>query len=504
MAIAPLQWPDFFRSKQENYQIITKTNFLLEETMLRIISATMLLFFIVSLPLLGQEKTSENDKYELLLKKVEMLQKEIELIKTAQQQKISSLEKQVSLLSQELAKAQEKKSEPGSVKTVTTQSPKQRDRSVSNIFNPRINLISDMLAGYTSQGDESKDDLLMREMEIGFSGAVDTWGRYDATFTLHNHPELGFAAHDHAGEDHESEHEHGSEGVTLEEGYFTFLELPADLQARVGKFRTAFGRTNEYHPHSIPWVDYPLVIKNYLGEEGLIGTGSSLSYLLPADQYTEFTYEFFRLNGEAESGVFNPEAEDYGHLIRGKTFFEFSDTTTLELGASSMVSPVTDEYAFDDNWLNGLDFTLKWAPLGDGSFRKFEWRTELFGLRKSMFHEEHHDDDHDHDAEVEHELDHDMEIERENLFGFYSSIDYRLNQFWNIGGRYDYVENPFELEMNEKALSLYLTWWQSEYAFWRLGLMRSIMEHEGIEEDAINGMFLQFNISLGPHPAHKY
>jgi hypothetical protein len=45
----------------------------------------------------------------------------------------------------------------------------------------------------------------------------------------------------------------------------TMLSLPFDLQESAGKFRSAFGKANQYHTHNMPWVDRPNVINNYFG-----------------------------------------------------------------------------------------------------------------------------------------------------------------------------------------------------------------------------------------------
>lgn len=379
----------------------------------------------------------------------------------------------------------------------------------SNAFNPKISVIADFLALYGKQGDESDDDMLLREVELGFSGAVDTWGRYDLTVTFHNHPELAVGGHEH--DDGEGEDEHGG-AAEVEEGYFTFLNLPGDLQARVGQFRNRVGKTNTYHPHSIAWTDYPLAVQRYLGEEGIIGTGVSASWLAPFDQFTELTYEFFKPHAHEEgSGLLDLEADGYGHLVHLNTVFDLSDSATLELGGTSMVTPVDPLLGDEDNWLTGADVTLKWVPLGDGTFRRFEWRTEVFSLRRTIAAEHEHDDEEGEESfsrlvarTLAAEHDHGEELAREDFLGWYTSLSYRFDRWWDLAVRYDAVDGPFEADAKETAVSAWLTWWQSEYAYWRLGWLRSELEHEGETGDATNRIFLQFNISLGPHPAHKY
>lgn len=374
------------------------------------------------------------------------------------------------------------------------------------VFNPKISVISDFLAGFVDQSGDSADDMLVREVELGFSGHVDTWGRYDLTIAFHNHPGLELAG-DNDG------HDHTADGLNteIEEGYFTFLTLPADLQARVGKIRNRVGKTNPTHLHSLQWVDYPRVIQAYLGEEGLSGSGASISWLAPWSRYTEVTYEFMKLDGEGSSGVFDEEADGYSHILHANTFFELGENHNLELGLSSMISPTSPHLGNDDSWLNGIDLTYRWDPAGDGTFRRLEWRTELYSLRRSL-----DSADHDHEAgftqgypnphlsalDVVDEEEHG--IDREDFFGMFSSLSYRLNRRLEATGRFDYFEGPFDPGLSETGWSAYLTYWQSEYAYWRLGWMRTEQELENADFDPVNRLWLQFNLSLGPHPAHKY
>jgi hypothetical protein len=455
---------------------------------------------------LGAEEKEKTGISAPLSAEVLALRTELEALKQRHAAELAALQSKIDQLDERLDQAR-----PGDSGSPAANQEVASSRG-ANTFNPDISVIADFLALRGTQGGRSDDDMLLREVELGFSGHVDTWGRYDLTVTFHNHPGLmiGEDGHDHAGE----EAGHGG-AAEVEEGYFTFLNLPGDLQARVGQFRNRVGKTNAYHPHSIAWTDYPLVIQRYLGEEGIIGTGVSASWLAPFEQFTELTWEFFKPHAHEEgSGLLDLEADGYGHLGRLGTVFDLSDSMTLELGGSSMVTPVDPLLGDEDNWLNGADVTFKWVPLGDGTFRRFEWRTELFNLRRTIGLERDHDDDDgedtftrmvartladedDHAGEV-------VELSREDFFGWYSSLSYRFDRWWDLAVRYDAVEGPFEAGMKETAVSAWLTWWQSEYAYWRLGWLRSELEHDGAVDDAANRFFLQFNISLGPHPAHKY
>jgi hypothetical protein len=64
-------------------------------------------------------------------------------------------------------------------------------------------------------------------------------------------------------------------GIDVEEGYAQFVNLPYDLTAKAGKMKALFGKDNTWHTHVRPWVDQPLVIHNFFGDEGLNDSGIS-------------------------------------------------------------------------------------------------------------------------------------------------------------------------------------------------------------------------------------
>ncbi len=67
----------------------------------------------------------------------------------------------------------------------------------------------------------------------------------------------------------------------LEEGYLTWNALPGNLELRVGRFHTNFGRMNRYHKHALPWANRDLPTRTLFGDEGLISEGFSLAWMPP-------------------------------------------------------------------------------------------------------------------------------------------------------------------------------------------------------------------------------
>jgi hypothetical protein len=329
-------------------------------------------------------------------------------------------------------------------------------------MNPDISINGDFLAmSRNHEGGHPQRKFDFRELEIGFSGAVDPYTRADIIATI--------------GDENTGEY-----SADLEEAYVTFLQLPYNLQARVGKFRSEFGRANPIHLHALPWPDYPLVIQRYFGEEGLSGTGAELSWLVPNPwhQYISLTYEV--TNNDNGAIFAGDQADDVTHLLRLKTFRDLSPASTLELGASFASGPNDHGHGSHRSMVEGLDFTYRWKPKGAGLYRSFLWQTEVLAAQA------------------------DIRGGQESTWGMYSAAEYQFARRWKVGARYDNTQLPFESSLHEHAYSAYLTFLQSEFLFWRLAYM--FIDRDFRDEGVSNEqrLMLQVNFTLGTHPAHKY
>lgn len=350
-------------------------------------------------------------------------------------------------------------------------------------FNPDISVIGDVLAQYTShenEGDRPDDEFIFRELEINFSGLLDPYARADVVVAIHKEFE-----HEHHEDEEEDEDEHvrahGHEhdfAIHIEEAYLTALSLPHGLQARVGRMRERFGKINTVHLHALPWVDYPLVIKNYFGHEGLMGDGAELSWLAPTSHYLELVYEVFN---NANASVFaGEEYDDFAHLVHAKNLFELSDSTTFELGGSVATAPNDDGHGGSRTWLEGIDLTVKWRPPEEGLYKGLTWQTEALFSQK------------------------DTEEGKEDTWGMYSSLEYQFARRWKASARYDYSEFPDYEKYHEHGYSAYLTFMQSEYVFWRLGYMFVDRNFSDPVEEDEHLLWVQMDFGLGPHRAHQY
>ena len=349
-------------------------------------------------------------------------------------------------------------------------------------FNPDISVIGDADYHWTDhKRSEYYQQFQFRQLELAFSSAVDPYGRADV-FT-------------------HVEQEDGDWHIGLCEGYLTLLTLPWDFQAKFGKFKSDFGKVNKLHLHALPWVDYPSVVTNFFGEEGMSEPGVALSHMVPNpwDIYSEVTVEAFK-NKNARAFAGN-DGRDLVFLTHWKNFFELTPEQTFELGGSLAVGPNDDGKGRQKTMMEGVDLTYKWRPLKKGLYRSLILEGEFYGSQKDRSAVYGDNVFVDGDG-VEYVVDPILERPRDRVdaIGFYGSVIYQFARRWSVFSRYDYSEYPDNQSMRDKGVSGGITFAQSEYCFWRLQYKN--MERNYDKND--NQIWLQCNFGIGPHRKHEY
>jgi len=404
----------------------------------------IILIFSFSPHLYAQENDINKLQEEIML-----LKSQFEEIKTSYEKKIEQLEAKLEQLEEEEKTTASKATQVASI---------QQARNFQS-FNPDVSVIGDFTTFSTDQkGDEQYNRFNLRQAELAFSSYVDPYARAD----LFMHVEPG-----------ENEWHLG-----LCEGYLTLLELPHNLQAKIGKVKANFGKINRQHLHSLPWVDYPNMLTNYFGEEGMSAPGVSISGLLPNpwDQYIELTFEAF--NNNNSTSFASSDKKDIVYLAHLKNFFELNEKSTLEIGGSFATGLNDDGHNKNRTNLVGIDITYKWRPLREGLYKSLTFQNELLVSHKNQS-----------DGR-----------QRIDSWGAYSSLEYKFSRRWSAFGRFDYSEFPDYSSRHDKAISLGLTFAQSEYCFWRLQFKHT---NRNYDKDT-NEVWLQCNFGLGPHRAHEY
>jgi hypothetical protein len=316
----------------------------------------------------------------------------------------------------------------------------------SKIFNPDTSVIGNFI-GRAGQHNafEPRDPMVLDEAEVAFEAFVDPYAK--AKFFISVTPE----------------------GAEVEEGFVNFITLPYDLTAKVGKMKATFGKDNTWHTHQRPWVDQPLVIHNFFGDEGISDSGVSVSKLFPNEfALVEATGEAFSGNaGDAFARHGDNDLFFNGHL---KAFHDLSENSNIELGASLAHGNASPDARINSNF-GGVDVTYRWKPLQQGLYHSFIGRFE--GIVNDR-----------------------ADLER-NLKGFYASADYQLGQRWYTGVRLDRADRDVT---TDRGVSATLTFWPSEFSQLRGQLRRTSYGQAKTITELLFG--LQF--SIGAHGAHTF
>ncbi|MGH7770618.1 MAG: hypothetical protein ACREQA_00090, partial [Candidatus Binatia bacterium] len=343
-------------------------------------------------------------------------------------------------------------------------------KGISSAFNPAISVNGLFLGGYSASprttnrltGLDFHNGFNFQEAEFQFTADVDPY--WKANFIL---------AIDRGGE------------TELEEGYVTSEQLPYDLLPRntslkLGKFFAAFGKHNLLHTHQFPFIDAPLVNQSVFASEGLKEPGLGVAYLLPTPWFSELIFQ--GLAGENE-GLFrfreDPERDAKrrgAYLGHWKNFFDLSDSTTLEVG-NSYIAGRNSASRHRLSQAAGLDLTLKWRPLQMATERGVIWQSEYIYFTRDRGREA---------------------FTRGG--GLYSFLQYQFARRWWIQGRYDLLGVPKFDDGRKHRWSTLLAFVPSEFSAIRLQHSYTSQERGS----PLNQLLLQFNFTIGSHPAHQY
>ena len=320
----------------------------------------------------------------------------------------------------------------------------------SKVFNPDMAVIGNFIGTTGENTIESAPSLEMHEAEVTFQAVVDPYARADVFLSA------------------------SPSGLEIEEGFLTLTSLPGGLLAKVGKMKEQFGKVNTMHAHTLPWVDVPLVMKNFLGgEEGLNDSGISVSKLLLNPLF------FLEATGEVYQGNSGPfqthERNDVSWLGRLRGYRDVNESTNLDIGMS-FTRGHNDAGPNSTTRLFGVDATLRYRPLRRAIYHRFMGRTELMWSQREQP-----------TGEV-------------SAFGMYVSADYQFARRWFSGVRFDRSDRANDSNLVDKGPSFVVTYWPSEFSQIR-GQYRRTSYAEGV---TANEALFQFLFSIGAHGAHVF
>ncbi|MBZ5543335.1 MAG: hypothetical protein LAO07_06605 [Acidobacteriia bacterium] len=412
--------------------------------------------------LFGQEKDPTQERLKALEERIAALEAEVKALKANQPASPPEAEAATSVpvpapAASTAAPAAAPEPAPQAASAAASTTPGQLPvygglSAASKVLNPDISVIGDFLGAVGRDPNRSVPTLEMHESEVGFQAIVDPYARADFFLTF------------------------GEQGVNLEEGYLTFTALPGGFVGKVGKMRSAFGIVNTLHNHVLPWTDRPLATENLVGgEDGINDAGLSVSRILPApkDIFLEATAQVFRGDsGDVFHSTRRGDVLTVGHL---RAYRDLTESTNLDLGAS-WARGHNDVGTGFRTQLFGANATLRWKPLRRAVYHSFLFRNEFFWSRREQLDS------------------------TQRAFGFYTAADYRLNQRWTIGGRYDRSGRADMASLTDSGFSPVITYWPSEFSQIR-GQYRFTRYADGRSG---NDFFMQFLFVLGAHGAHPF
>lgn len=276
-----------------------------------------------------------------------------------------------------------------------------------------------------------------------------------------------------------------NEPAQVEEAYLTYIGALKGLNINVGKKRVPFGRTNLLHSHSWLYTRQPLVIRNFVGPEGLAGQGANFGYVLPtkSNLFTQLDLGVWANGSEGEPSdlpdiMTGPGANvtDRFNTARLWASYPVTDNSEIELGGSYLDGQSKREPDPATGALLPSDYVhIKGVDL---SFRRFGEGSRRLLLRGEHFWRTGTTDSNDALAK-----------------GYYLFCDYRWNKYGSLGLLYDWTEFPQDVTRHESAMSLILTKQFSEQYYLRLQAIHGRRPDCGL----FNELWMQWCWGMGPH-----
>ncbi len=317
------------------------------------------------------------------------------------------------------------------------------------------------------------------ETELVFSASVDNY--FDAMITLALQ----------------------REEIFVEEAYGQTRSLPAGLQLKFGKFLSGIGYFNQTHPHAWAFADQNLPYRLIFGEENLNDVGLQLTWLPALPVYTLIGIEALQGSNEKIANTLGLEGlKDHAgpRLFTGfvKLGPDLGYNHALQWGLFGGYSRLHQEAHGDEilegnAWFAGTDLVYKHDAGGTNGKGNLALQGEYLYRVK--------------DLEV-------AALGEEEKFrqdGFYVQGTYGFAPRWTAGLRYEMagITNRIQTDAETKKLddskrySAAITFNPTEFSRLRLQFNRAdIATDEGRER--YNQVFLQYQLALGVHGAHRF
>ncbi len=405
--------------------------------------------WIIPLPVQAQEVTERADSLEreirILKARLDSLQHVLERLVRAGEDTTEVVDELAALRAAARAIVPEQPADTAPEQHVI------RSRSL-NRLNPEISVTGDVrLQGKRPGPQENNVDL--REFSFGFQSALDPYSNTKIFFSF------------------------GEGQVDIEEAYAYWTGLPGGLRLDVGRFRLQAGELNRWHLHALPESEYPPVLTEYFGGDGLASEGISLYWLAPVTPVGGGVHEAWGQVTLANNAVLFGGGSRLSLLGHLNNFWQLNPSTYFQIGGTALYGENPDAELTTSAF--GTDLRITWRPPVRALYRSFTLRGEGFGVRRKIGG---------------------IGTMR---YGGYVSADYQTSRRIHLGGRFDYVE-LLDSDEHIWAVVPQLTWWQSEWVFLRAEWRHLSEPATMIGRDTSDLFVIQIVWSIGPHKHESY
>ena len=354
-------------------------------------------------------------------------------------------------LSSTLAAALAVASHSSSQSTDTPQPAPAPAAQSKSFFNPQISLVTDFRWNAINSDNTMKKRAFLKEAELGFAADVDPFLTAQAYISTED---------DGTGTDKME--------TNVEEAFAIYSGLGKGLSLRVGKIAAAIGRVQRNHSDALNWMDFPLYIQDFFGDEGVRAGGASVSYLLPGERFHELTLE--ALNAKDSNTFMDSSSSNPLFVGHYRTFFDFGEDASAQLGFTYGSGPGGP--GNKRSQIYGPDFVYKWTPGTSGKSLVFE--SEALWAKPGT-------------------------PGTKQAVGGFAALTYQLSTRLFGTVKFDYSETP-GTAMIQRCATVGLTLKPTEFHHWRAELQR-FDSNFGPSRTVLN---LQLQWVIGAHPAHKY
>jgi hypothetical protein len=358
------------------------------------------------------------------------------------------------------------------------------------LSNPDISVVGDsrlnVLKGETADAlGEKEVDFEFREIEFNFNAYLNPYMRADVFVGIHG----------------------DGGGVEVEQGSITVLRgLPLSTQLTFGKYLVDMGKINTQHPHQWSWLEFPLMHRTMLGEEGARVVGANVSTLqavgetavtLSLNAFSGDSFGHLHAHGDeghealAEEHAEGGEDEAPSEIMystRLSAFRSLTDYLSSEMGAWGFYGEVDAAEGLEQT-IFGADWKLRWRP---DSYRAFVWVAEAMVSSKDVLHEGH--------AEGEGEEEH--VVETVDAIGAFTAVDYQFRRRYDAGAFFDWTQDAEVEDAETTAFGAFFGFMPAEETA-RFSVVYR-WENSDLYEYDNQSVTFQIVWSLGPHNPHTF